>query len=1234
MVFLALVAGVIVVFPQEGPETGASQPVDDGADTGEIAETERVRVRASRRADEETIAEPAGVASLLGRVLRGTEGVPGVAISARLRPATGAWVAGLRARQALSGWEMVGEPVAATRTGADGRFRLDRLPEGEILVTARTTAGVVARETLRVGAAVPGTLELRLPITAHVITGRFLMADGSPFRGYAGAWSEAYVGSRTTWMDSGWHAVDREGRFSIPMPTRHEARLYALLPGRFQANGMRVAPGEDGTEWIVEPGAPFSAGRVLRESDDAPVPGAELLIVASQAPFTWTVLDRTDDRGRFRFPRGAFAQIVVDASGMARTVATRTEPDDAEVVIRVRAAGTLVGRVVRDADGTPVEGATVHVLHTDDPRMVQPRPTARTALDGSFSITGLAQLPISVSVQDDAWVSTVGDGSAVTVEAPGDDGVRAPVEIRVVPAASLVVSVIEEDGSAIPGTRVALLGPNDVSQVGIAWTDAAGVAVFRGLVPGREFFASVRVAGRAPTDGMSATAAVDPPGAMTVTAAPARHLTVRVTGRGDGTAIADAVVAAMHEVKPGNWVPARSVRTDAGGSADLRGLPVGALRLDVTGDGLLPEFVAVGDGTKEIAIAMSVGATVRVHLVRPDGTPAIRTSIRVDGRLAGDHTQTLFARSDDEGVALIRGLADVSYQVSGSILWEGVAAYMNAEVRPTSEGATLMFEAPNQGVPSVSVVLLGPDGNVVPRADVAIVEESRGGGSSGGVAYNGKPFDVSRSRGRTNSYVRVANARDAEGEPLPIGPHTYRIPEEGPELMRLRLPRGRVITGRVVGPDGVGVRGVTLTAKVVREARDEVLVGDDGLHAKVVTEANGGFSMISLADAEYVLTSIVPTGLTRPSETIRLRSGSSDVRIALGRSEDFVLTIVDASGQPIRGATVRVSEQPPDGTPWSGSTILTSDRHGRVALLGLAPGRIHALTVTPPRTTSDLLPAHDAEWIPASSEITLEPALALSGVVRDAVTGKPVPGARVRIPRDTGGHASVVANDEGAFVFETLAGGVTYRLKGARPGKHFPPRDAVVVEARAGDTDIEVVIDAGGHLEIHVTGIDAIPRGLMALVAERSSAGDRHVEATVDENGVAHVWGLPRETPLCVVVGPTASGKVAVAESVVSDGPAVTLTLKQGATLDVGLTVAGGGALPTTDNRSLTLWRPGWPPLRCRVNDDGSFAFLGLPAGEWHAEVNLWVVGAPDYHGEATVRAGDTSVTIEISADE
>lgn len=219
------------------------------------------------------------------------------------------------------------------------------------------------------------------------------------------------------------------------------------------------------------------------------------------------------------------------------------------------------------------------------------------------------------------------------------------------------------------------------------------------------------------------------------------------------------------------------------------------------------------------------------------------------------------------------------------------------------------------------------------------------------------------------------------------------FPGRDHDLGTLRLDRGRIVAGRVLGPEGDPQAGVSVQVFVGRYEMGRT-VGDIGPEVELTTDADGRFRTPPLPVGELSLT-FFANGFRRThcERTFTAPIGTEDIdEIVLEREVPFTGTVVDLSGRPI--ADVRV-----------GGTVgfdAVTDSSGKFTLHGLGPDPRIQLRLTKPgfvgrngilRANSEGVRFWESDRKPEAIKelvVPLEPCGTFEGAAVDADTGEPV----------------------------------------------------------------------------------------------------------------------------------------------------------------------------------------------------------------------------------------------------
>lgn len=243
------------------------------------------------------------------------------------------------------------------------------------------------------------------------------------------------------------------------------ARFLGLAPGEIRLGLLRRGDDyrwleiEPGRELQAELGIPFGlevSGRVV-DLHGSGIAGAEIWLSECWQSVRGHVLELSDERGGFHVtdvqPDGLNwlgARAASWAPSAVRAFEGHEPGDELEIEIVLDRPGAAVSGVVRDAEGTPVAGATVLLGFQSDAWARGPGgPPHVVATDGSgaFELAGVppGTLPLQVRAAGYGACST-----AVEIRA----GAAAAIEIVLRPEATVVGRVLDAAGEPVARARI------------------------------------------------------------------------------------------------------------------------------------------------------------------------------------------------------------------------------------------------------------------------------------------------------------------------------------------------------------------------------------------------------------------------------------------------------------------------------------------------------------------------------------------------------------------------------------------------------------------------------------------------------------------------------------------------------------------------------------------------------------------------------------------------------------
>jgi protocatechuate 3,4-dioxygenase beta subunit len=354
---------------------------------------------------------------------------PGAAVSGRVVDAEGRPLEGRVAGQELAGQTMPRSLTELLRAdaGADGRFRIERVPPGSYAlgVVANRYSGRRIETDVAAADVDLGDIALEEGLT---VRGRVRTAAGAPIPdaeittgGFDILKPSAYVQTRS----------EADGSYAlaglVPGPMRVNVRAFGFAP----INAKTVTPGPDPVDFILTAGGSVSG--LVVEDGDRPIDAYRVVASAGKARGPWE--GRSEKSvgsadGRFvleDLTEDTYVlQVVVPDRAPATVAGVRVVPGkttDAGV-IRVPRGGIVRGTVV-DSSGDPVNGAMVKAFGvTQDAMEWRDELQALSEPSGSFEIRGVPEGPRQLVASHPDYAT--GDVMVDVAAAKG------PVESRIV----------------------------------------------------------------------------------------------------------------------------------------------------------------------------------------------------------------------------------------------------------------------------------------------------------------------------------------------------------------------------------------------------------------------------------------------------------------------------------------------------------------------------------------------------------------------------------------------------------------------------------------------------------------------------------------------------------------------------------------------------------------------------------------------------------------------------------
>ncbi len=871
----------------------------------------------------------------------------------------------------------------------------------------------------------------------------------------------------------------------------------------------------------------------------------------------------TDTGGRYaleKVPPGTY-DMLVSADGFRTIVADGliVNPDqrDRRLDFTLASGLSVRGRVERSTPG-PIEG--LRVLAFPRPQgangfRVLGKSFALTNADGHFELHGLTAGHTIVAVAPEGSAITMSDD----IELPTDE----EVVLTIAGEAWLLGQIKDDEGTAIEGAEVLLvMDGKGAPSFASARTDEGGNYRLDGLLTGRSQGFIVRAAGFAGYPANPMTAFRGGEERLELKAGENRH-DVELSR---GSAVAGTVVSADDDA------PLSGVRVTLMSAASL----FGGTRSVTTGP----------DGTFELT-GVSVG-------------PAV-ISLSKDGWYQTEDTQML--------------MMSVVGRMGGGTSKPGEDPGEGPQVSISEAGQRLERRLTMATGLEVNGVVLSPDGDPVPGAEVAIAPPGSGGRRSEMMemlAVPGAPPRLTDIEGRFRfpgvrpdkpfvASVRASGYVKTESDPITASVADELAPIE------IRLKIGATLAGVVRDQSGEPLQGASIRVTVKGASRGFVGMGGGETQP---TGPDGTFRIPNLQPAEITVTATHPRYLTARQDAQLTDDTATDVEIAMELGKVVSGTVIDHEQKPVGGARVRLQNENRPGTEhvWRSEK---ADADGSFEIAGLPPGDF---TLT--ARSGGFAASEEVAAAAGTQGVTLRlrEAFSITGTVRFTGGGAAV-NARVRATEDEGdSSSSAETDDNGHFELKGLVTG-TYTIEvsrgnawgsGVRPNLMRVKRERVP----AGAESLVIEVRRGAEIAGRVTMADGKPAadGWINVVADipdgtdqdlanelRGIANDAHERI---KDGAFRLQGLPRGS-YTVTASVGSQNESVRAET---GDLAVSIQLSPSGGFSGVVTFADGSAAAHAYVRGIRADGRG---ASANTDKEGRFEALGVTVGTYTLKVSL-----------------------------
>ncbi|HVR43134.1 MAG TPA: carboxypeptidase regulatory-like domain-containing protein [Thermoanaerobaculia bacterium] len=972
-------------------------------------------------------------------------------------------------------------PLAAAKSDSRGRFSLD-VPKGAVLELEISAAGCAV-----------GTARL----TADPELGAFALPAAEPFHLEIRDGTAAIAGALVI-TNGRLHRTGEDGRVSIPVAGRWSPRLLVVQPG--------YAPVAQAPQPVA------SAARRIELGKGSAIEG---VVTRAGRPAAGAVVSidglpvaTSGDDGTFVVPPGpeGWSEITA-ASGDEVAAATRL-PKGGRYALELAKGAVVAGSVVDGPSNSGLADAVVTLRPANDRRRFTGSdafvPRAVSDARGQFAI---GPLPSGRYVLE---VARPGHRMpSVTVDARA--GERITRSIAGEPQATIVGTVVDEEKRGVAGAVVSieteLSQPRFRMATGLPARSAPdGRFVMREVPPDREI--RLEASRRGLPSGSS--------DAMTLGPAERKSGVTLVIPRGfeisgiavdrDENPVAGATVTAepSRQQAPGMIVmrrmlaaegeDSRGVLTARDGTFRMR-LARGKHDLTVSAEGWIPRLlraVEIEPGLDPLRVEMTEGVSITGRVVRADGTGAPDVSISV---MSNEPRSGGPVVTGPDGGFVLGGLPQGVVRIFASKPDEHIREMKTLE----APAAGVLIELPPGGALRGRVVEKETK-RAVTDFSAGLSGERRG---AGGMMVMRGPQVLRPFRTEDGSF-ELQNVPAGGGELIVESPGfvTARVPvevEEGKTLedVEVALERGTTIVGKVTGPDGAPLAGVSIG--LGGETRN-LMIPQIAPQRGTSSDAAGEYRLEGVAAGEHMLRAR-KDGYQNESRTLQVEGSEMRVDLRLSRGEAVTGVVVTESGMPVADASVTARSAVQDGTARNTKT----DANGAFRLDGLTPGRY---TFAASREGYARGEVRDVDVsVPSAVRITLSAGGTISGRIF-GLSAAEMPSVQVSA-RGAGGFASSSAAHDGTFRIEGAPAGtlqVQARVQSMGSSRSSPVR---TVELPAGsEARVDLDFDGGHSIRGRVTRGGAPVEGASVSFMPRDRTVPTSGSARTGANGEYEVAGL------------------------------------------------------------------------------------------------------------------------------
>jgi len=852
----------------------------------------------------------------------------------------------------------------------------------------------------------------------------------------------------------------------------------------------------------------------ITDEQGEPIAGAEVraTLYRSMGNQYFGAAALSDEEGKYEIPAlpaGNLNNFIVVCQGYARYPPPGAFQENQvlsagtslRVDVKLRKGGSLTGKVTRKSDQKLLSGARVIAI----PRSSWgggAQENATTAEDGTYKIENLAPGEYAIQVTAEGcfqpdFPSGWRAGRAGTklddkwkVKIPlGGEETEKDLELEV--GGEISGWVEDNAGERVAGVRITVSGVS--SQLPVI-TDKQGEFKITGVKGGNRINVYAYAPGR--------WARADPP----VSVSPGGKVegivlrlkaTIKVSGvveLSDGKPPDGGTVRVVNgDPRRNKWLlnsGGKTIPVGPDGAFEVEGITPGMISVIARVPGYMKAFsdaqtVPEGTDLEGVRVMLQAGNKISGYVRLKTGEPIEAVEISVREETGGWYygTNGTVAQTDDHGHFEIDGLGEGKYRVNARK--EGLSPASKSGVRPIS-GEEVSLEMQAGGEISGRVFDMQGNGIGGLHVSLKIIQGQRPPAMPSTSTSGDGTFKLT---GVLDGYYRV-NVAPGWNSKLNYTQGHHEGARPGDNGIEIQVQRGQRISGRVLDPQGEPMGRIRIWSNPVEGG---------GRSSSSQTDADGTFELVGLSYGSHNIT-IEARGEYASITEPNVGAGTEGITITVGRAQVIEGVVVDASGLPARGVSIRARPMPGS----TGTSRWSSTRtDGTFKLTRLAPGNYQITFTASGRFATQTL----SDVASGSTGVAVQMFVGefIAGIAVDA-QGKPVSGSRVNAhPIHGGTSSSASTNKEGKF-----------KIVGLDPGPHRLTASAnqagflldEPVEAETGKDDVKLVLRQG--LSIRGQVVDATGKGTRGWVYIVSGGGSfRGRWFSADRDGNFSIVGLP-----------------------------------------------------------------------------------------------------------------------------